>query len=68
MNIYGTCTYCLDFYFNTMMLAFIDFIGKHRSNLYSQTLKASIRGCPTYLIHRGQLPRLEDNIFKINIP
>ena len=67
MNIYGTCTYCSNFYFNAMMLAFADFIEKHNSNLYNQPLKASIRGCYAYLIHRGQYPQLKDNIFKIII-
>ena len=29
MNIIGTCTQCLDIYFDSMMLAFEDFIRRH---------------------------------------
>ena len=30
MNIIGTCTQCLDIYFDSMMSAFEDFIRRHR--------------------------------------
>ena len=62
MNIIGTCTHRSDIYFDSMMLAFEDFIASHRSKSVQSTSESQHIECQKYVIHRGQYPRLEDNV------
>ena len=62
MNIFGTCTHCSDIYFDNMMLAFEDFIRRHRLKSVQSTSERRHSECQKYVIRRGQYPRLKDNI------
>ena len=68
MNIFGTCTHCLDIYFDSMMLAFEDFIRRHRLKSVQSTSERRHGECQKYIIRKGQYPRLEDIISNSIIP
>ena len=56
MNIIGTCTHRSDINFDSMMLAFEDFIMKHRLKSVQSTFESRHRECQKYVIRRGQYP------------
>ena len=68
MNIFGTCTHCSDIYFDSMMLAFEDFIRRHRLKSVQSTSERRHSECQKYVMRRGQYLRLEDNILNSIIP
>ena len=68
MNIIETYLYPFDIYFDSMMLAFEDFIAKHRLKSIQSTSKSRHIECQKYVILRGQYPRLEDNASNSIIP
>ena len=56
MNIIGTCPYPSDIYFDSMMLAFEDFIMKNHLKSVQSTSESRHIECQKYVIHRGQYP------------
>ena len=62
MNIIGTCTQCSDIYFDSMILAIEDFIASHRAKSVRSISEIRHIECQKFVIHRGQYPRLEDNV------
>ena len=68
MNINGTCTHRSDIYFDCMMLAFEDFITRHRLKSVQSTSERRQRECQMYVIRRESYPRLEDNVWNSIIP
>ena len=68
MNIIGTCTHRSDIYFDSMMLAFEDFIRRHRLKSVQSTSESRHIECQKYVIRRGQYPQLEDNVSNSIIP
>ena len=68
MNIIGTCTHGSDIYFDSMMLAFEDFITRHRLKSVQSTSESRHIECQKYVIRKGQYPRLEDNVSNSIIP
>ena len=68
MNIIGTCTLPSNIYFHSMLLAFEDFITRHRLKSVQSTSKSQHRECQKYVIRRGQYPRLKDNVLNSIIP
>ena len=62
MNIIGTCTQCLDIYFDSMMLAIEDFIASHRAKSVRSISEIQHIECQKFIIRRGQYPRLKDNV------
>ena len=68
MNLIGTCTRRSDIYFDIIMLAFEDFIRRHRLISVQLTFEIRLIECKKYAIRRGQYPRLEDNVSNSIIP
>ena len=68
MNINGTCTHRSDIYIDSMMLAFEDFITRHRLKSVQSTSESRHIECQKYVIHKGQYPQLEDNVSNSIIP
>ena len=56
MNIIGTCTHRSDIYFDSMMLAFEDFIARHCLKSVQSTSEIRHIECQKYVIRRGQYP------------
>ena len=67
MNIIGTCTHRSDIYFDSMMLAFEDFIARQCLKSVQSTSESQHIECQKYIIRRGQYPRLQDNVSNLII-
>ena len=55
MNINGTCTHHSDIYFDCMMLAFEDFITRHRLKSVQSTSERQQKECQKYVNVEGSI-------------